>query len=145
LRHLACGDPPCSIDNLRVTYAHHQPGLDMVGFEAGGGAGEAWFDSGRIRHVVQRGCVAPEFAWHEHGADDGSTYLGGPFTLAQSATIRVTFSDGSTDEAQIRPPVFVMPIREHTDDGAAILSVELFDPEGLPLTGATIPGCESHH
>ena len=99
LRHLGCQQPPCDVAQLRVAYAVHRPGLDVFGYALGADTGgEASVVNGIVSEVRHTGCPTGGFTWHEHPAAGGTTWIGGSLTMVNSATLRLSYSDGSHPE-----------------------------------------------
>lgn len=138
LRHLGCAEVPCAIGSLEPAYAVHQPGLDMIGYTLDGRVSEAWFEDGRIMHIVDRGCVMPDFAWHEHPGRERS-WIGGPNTLAPAGTLQITYSDGSIEQRQITAPAYLVPARGHVADGASIVDVIVVGGGRVLWQGGGVP------
>jgi hypothetical protein len=65
-------------------------------------------------------------------------------TLADSATLRVRYSDGAVEEHEVSAPAYIVPNREHVDDGASILDVELIAADGTDLLGEARSGHGGH-
>ena len=143
-----CQTPPCEISDFEIEFEAHEDGVDLFGYRVGDKHAQVWFDDGLPSEMYGGSCEKSAFSWAEHRIDVGPDddpkepvlWIGGPMTLADTAELRIRYSDGVEDSYEISAPAYLVRGRASDTTELRIEKVSLVGPDGQELVSEDVPG-----